>query len=296
VPDLSADDRFEEIKRLLDSTISEFQSLFQSAGGFEDSRVGNGWDPDRISPDICYLKPKPLGELVKIAEGRKRSLFRHKVFAFLRPPEQEVRMLEEPKLKLIPFWMIKGFHECFYFRGNSYTILLPDDVVAVEVEGRIRDLVGQEPREIVRLTTLPRRLLGRRDESAAKSIRLNDVTELAYMYREGSIFLDADGKEDLEAEAFFEGKVSLQKIPQNELPNHFPNAEVAATAMSKEELVRRLHAMIVKPPTAFSKILSNRFQITELVEYLVPVYSFAFEWRGQRRGVTMQGFTGGIFQ
>ena len=71
---MSIDDRFEEIKRLLESTIDEFQTLFQSAGGFEDSRVGNGWAPEKVAPEIYYLQPKPLEELVRIAEGRKRSL------------------------------------------------------------------------------------------------------------------------------------------------------------------------------------------------------------------------------
>lgn len=132
--------------------------------------------------------------------------------------------------------------------------------------------------------------------SGVKSVRLNDVTELAYMYKEGSIFLDAEGKEDLEAEAFFEGKIPLQKIRQGDLPKELPNSEVAASTISKEELVRRLHAMIVKPPATFSKILSNRFQVTELVEYLVPVYSFTFDYRGQQRGLKLHGFTGGVFQ
>jgi hypothetical protein len=295
VPDLAADDRFEEIKRLLDSTISEFQSLFQSAGGFEDSRVGNGWNPDSIQTDIYFLKPKPLDGLVRLAEDRKRSLFRNRVFKFLKPQEHHVRMLDEPKVSLIPFWMIRGFHECFYFRGSSYKIDLQDDVVAVEVEGRIRDLASQDSGEFLKLTSLRRRLLGMRDGSGAKSIRLNDVTELAYMYKEGSIFLDADGKEDLEAEAFFEGKVSPQKIRQEDLPREFPNSEIGATAMSKEELIRRLHAMIVKPPATFSKILSNRFQVTALSEYLVPVYAFTFDWRGQKKTIRLHGFTGAVF-
>jgi len=129
---LSADDRFEEIKRLLDSTINEFQSLFQSAGGFEDSRVGNGWDSEKLVPEIYFLEPKALGQLVKIAEGRKRSLFKNRLFSFLKPKDQDVHASEEPRLKLVPFRRVKGFHECFYFRGNSYKIDLPEDVVAVE--------------------------------------------------------------------------------------------------------------------------------------------------------------------
>lgn len=293
---MSTDDRFEEIKRLLDSTVSEFQSLFESAGGFEDSRVGNGWTPERIVPEIYLLQPKPLEEFTRIAEERKRSLFRHRILSFLKPLEHEVHLVGKPHLKLIPFWLIKGFHECFYFRGNSYKIDLPEDVVAVEVEGKIRDLVGRELSDVQGMAGLTRRLLGRRDWSGVKSFRLNDATELAYMYKEGSFFLNAEGKEDLEAEAFFERKLPLQEVSHQELAKQFPDAELGRSSLSKEELVRKLHAAIVRPPGTFSKILSNRFQITTLAQYLMPVYSFACESRGQRRELFVHGFTGGIFQ
>jgi hypothetical protein len=291
---LSTDDRFEEIKRLLDSTVSEFQSLFESAGGFEDSRVGNGWNPEKIVPEIYFLQPKPLSELTKIAEERKRSLFRNRIFSFLKAPEHEVQLAGKPGLKLIAFWLIKGFHECFYFRGSSYKVDLPEDVVAVELEGKIRDLVGRESSDSLRLTGLTRRLLGRRELAGVKSFHLNDVTELAYMYREGSLFANAEGKEDLEAEAFFEGELPLQEMSRQEIARQLPDATLAPSAVSKDELVRKLHSLIVRPPSTFSKILSNRFQITTLAEYLMPVFSFTFEWRGQRKELSVHGFTGGV--
>jgi len=293
---LSADDRFEEIKRLLDSTINEFQTLFESAGGFEDSRVGNGWNPEKVATEIYYLQPKPLEELSKIAEARKRSLFKNRVLSFIKPKEQNVVTSVEPRLKLMPFWRIKGYHECFYFRGNSYKIDLPEDVVAVEVEGKIRDLLGQESGDTQSLQNLAKRFLGRKEWAAVKSIRLGDVTELAYMYKEGSIFVDAEGKENLEAEAFFDRNLPLQKISADQLPKELPGAELGKSSITKEDLVRKLHAMIVKPPSAFSKILSNRYQITQLAEYLMPLYSFIYEWRGQRKELTVHGYTGGIFQ
>jgi hypothetical protein len=296
VPSLSTDDRFEEIKRLLDSTVSEFQSLFQSAGGFEDSRIGNGWTPEKITPEIYLLQPKPLEELLKIAEARKRSLFKHRVLTFIKPQEHEVKTLEKPRLKLVQFWLIKGFHECFYFRGNSYKIDLPEDVLAVEVEGKIRDLVGRENGEGQGITGLTRKLLGRRDLAGVKAFRLNDATELAYMYKDGSFFVDSNGKEDLEAEAFFERKLPLQKITEEELAAGFPDAELVRSSISKEDLVTRLHSATVKPPATFSRILSNRFQITTLAKYLMPVYSFTFEWRGQKKELSVHAFTGGFFQ
>jgi hypothetical protein len=293
---MSADDRFEEIKRLLDSTINEFQSLFQSAGGFEASRVGNGWTPEKMAPEIYYLQPKPLEQLTEIAEGHKRSLFKNRVVTFMKPKDQDVQTPTNPRLKLMPFWRVKGYHECFYFRGNSYKIDLPEDVVAVEVEGKIRDLLGRESVDSQGLTNFAKRLLGRKELTGTKSIRLGDVTELAYMYKEGSIFVDAEGKENLEAEAFFDRNLPLQRVTVDELKREFPNAELGPGSITKDELIRKLHAMVVTPPTAFSKILSNRFQITQLAQFLMPIFSFVFEWRGQRKELTIHGYTGGIFQ
>jgi hypothetical protein len=293
---MSTDDRFEEIKRLLDSTINEFQTLFQSAGGFEDSRVGNGWAPEKITPEVYYVQPKPLPELMKIADSRKRSLFKHRFLSFIKPRDQDVRPSQRPKLKLIPFWRVRGYHECFYFRGNDYRIDLGQDVVAVEVEGKIRDLVGSEPTDGQGIAHLAKRLLGRKDSSGAKSFRLSDVTELAYMYDDASLFVNAQGKEDLEAEAFFDRALPLTKTTMDELMLNNPDVEIATSSITKEELIRRLHALIVKPPTAFSKILSNRFQVSELAQYMMPIYAFPFEWRGQKKSISVHGYTGGIFQ
>jgi hypothetical protein len=214
----------------------------------------------------------------------------------MKPPQDEVHLSGGPSLKLIPFWMVKGFHECFYFRGNSYKIDIPEDVVAVEVEGKIRDLLRRGSGDSQGMSALTRRLLGKRDWEGVKSFHLNAATELAYMYKEGLFFVNADGQEDLEAEAFFEGKLPLQEMSHQEIAKQFPGARLAPSSASKEELVRRLHASVVKPPPTFTKILSNRFQITILTEYLMPVFTFAYMWHGKRKELSVHGFTGGIFQ
>jgi hypothetical protein len=290
---LAEDDRFDEIRKLLDSTISEFQSLFQSASGFEETRVGNGWTPEKIQVEVYYVQPRPLSDIARIAEARKRSLFGRRV-TFLRPRVEEVHPSAPPKFRFTPFWRIKGFHECFYFRGNSYRVPLPDDVIAVEVEGRVRDLVSENAAE-PKIVNLTKRILGQiRHASSGKSIRLSEVTELAYMFKDGSVFLNSDGKEDLEAEAFFEGNLPLKKIDMTDLNHVFPNAEITKGSLAKEDLVRRLHSLIVKPPATFSKILNNRFQVTELAEFLMPSYVFEYLWRGLSRKLEIHGYTGTI--
>ena len=116
------------------------------------------------------------------------------------------------------------------------------------------------------------------------------------MYNENSLFLNAQGKEDLEAEAFFDRSLPLKKTTYEELLLEYPGVEFDSNAITKEDLVQKLHAMVVKPPVTFSKILSNRFQVTQLAQYLMPVYSFVYEARGQRRTLSVHGYTGGIFQ
>ena len=289
---MTEDDRFEEIRKLLDSTLSEFQSLFQSASGFEETRVGNGWTPEKIEVETYYVQPRPLNDIIRIAEARKRSLF-GKRMTFLKSNVEDVNSSAPPRLRFIPFWRIKGFHECFYFRGNSYKVPLHDDVIAVEVEGRVRDLVGEDTTEPKKIASLTKRILGRHD-SAGKSIRLSEVTELAYMFKDSSLFVDSDGKEDLEAEAFFEGNVPLTKIAMTDLNRVFPNAEIIKGSLAKEDLIRRLHSLIVKPPTTFSKILNNRFQVNELTEFLMPSYVSEYVWKGQSRKLAIHGYTGAI--
>jgi len=289
---LTEDDRFEEIRKLLDSTLSEFQSLFQSASGFEETRVGNGWTPERVEPEIYYVQPRALVDIARIAEIRKRSLFGKRI-PFLRPREDEVTSPNPPKLRLIPYWRVKGFHECFYFRGNSYKVPLLDDVVAVEVEGKVRDLVGEDTTESKRIASFTRKILGRRD-SAGRSILLSEVTELAYIFKDSSLFVNSEGKEDLEAEAFFEGNLPLMKTTVQELNQIFPNADIVNGSIVKEDLIRRLHSIVVKAPATFSKILSNRFQVTELAQFLMPYYLFEYLWRGQSRKISIHGYTGAV--
>jgi hypothetical protein len=108
--------------------------------------------------------------------------------------------------------------------------------------------------------------------------------------------VNAQGKEDLEAEAFFDRPLPLKKTTIEELTSNYPGMEVATNSITKEDLVRKLHTIIVKPPSTFSRILSNRFQVSELAQYLMPIYSFAFEWHGQRKSISVHGYTGGIFQ
>jgi hypothetical protein len=116
------------------------------------------------------------------------------------------------------------------------------------------------------------------------------------MFDEGSLFVNAQGREDLEAEAFFDRDLPLKKATLEELSSLYPGVEIAANSIPKEDLIRKLHSMVVKPPATFTKILSNRFQVTQLAQYLMPVYSFVFEWHGQRKLISVHGYTGAIFQ
>jgi hypothetical protein len=53
------------------------------------------------------------------------------------------------------------------------------------------------------------------------------------LYKEGAIFVDAEGKENLEAEAFFDRNLPLQKVTGEELNRESPMAELGTGSITK---------------------------------------------------------------
>ena len=64
---MSEEDRLVKIKDLLDSTLAEFESVFKSAGTFDQSRVGNGWTPSSIPVQTYAIEAMPLDQAARTA-------------------------------------------------------------------------------------------------------------------------------------------------------------------------------------------------------------------------------------
>ena len=296
---LSEDERLDEIKRILGATVEQFESLFESARGFDESRVGNGWDPTNVRETTYMVTPMALNDALQLGESRKRSLFGLPLIRFFRIRLQEVKMLGAPKLQFVPFWVVQGYHECFFFRGSSYRINVADDVLAVEVEGRVRNLIAEE-KPFRFLPEGLRRTAGKLGSLLApkpKYFTVNDTTELARQYSEGTIYVDAYGREDVKLQEFMKSELPMREISD---PEQLMMSEIGTQLVqpieTKEGVVRKLHEKIVKAPRTFIKILSNRFEVTKLSSIYVPFYIFRYRHKGRVKELRMNGFTGEVVE
>jgi len=289
---LSEDERLAKIKDLLDSTVAEFESIFESAGGFDQSRVGNGWTPSSIPVQTYALDPMPVSEAAKIAESRKARLFGP--IGFLRFRSRRIETIADAALVFFPFWRAKGYHECFYFRGRTYRASAPEDVVAVQVGERIRPLTSEAKarRSILeRIIRVIRRILLARPEP--RYFTIDGATELAYQFREASVLVNGEGRADLSMEYFLEKKPPMRRMEKSEeVTYETPNAKFAPLNFTADQVVALLHGKVVQPPAVFSKILTNRFEVTELDLLELPVYLFRYRYLGRERELRIHGVTG----
>jgi len=289
---LSEDESLDEIKRILGATVEQFESLFESAGGFDESRVGNGWDPTNIRETTYMVTPMAFNDAVQLGESRKRSLFSLPLIRLLKIRLEEVKMIGAPKVQFVPFWVAQGYHECFFFRGNSYRINVGEEVLAV-----VRDLISDE-KPFQFLPEGQRRTSGKIGSllpPKMKYFTVNDATELAYQYSEGTIYVDTYGHEDVKLQEFMELGPPMREISD---PAQLMTSEIGMQLIQsievKEGVVRKLHERIVKAPRTFIKILSNRFEVTKLSLIYVPFYIFRYRHKGDVKELRMNGFTGEV--
>jgi len=289
---VSEDERLAKIKDLLDATLTEFEAVFKSAGTFDQSRVGNGWTPSSITVQTYAIDAMPYDQATKIAESRKARAFGP--MGWFRLRSRRIRIAGDPALVFFPFWRVRGYHECFYFRGKTYTATVPDDVIAVQVGGQIRTLasdVKAKRSAVGNVVVRMRRALLARPES--RYFRVDGATELAYQFREASVIVDGEGREDISMEYLLEKKMQMHRLEEHDKPgDHKAATKFAPLALKGEDAVRLLHSKLVKAPPVFNKILTNRFEVTELSLLELPVYVFRYRYLGREKELKIHGVTG----
>jgi hypothetical protein len=293
---MSEDDRLAKIKDLLDSTLAEFESVFESAGGFDQSRVGNGWTPSSIPVQTYAVNAMHPGDAAKIAESRKRRLFG--LLAFLTFRSRRIEEVGEPILIFFPFWRAKGYHECFYFRGKTYKATVPEDVVAVQVGTRLRALTSEVTIRrffLRKIGTMVRQIMFGRSEP--RYFMVDGATELAYQMTEGSVLVNGEGKTDLSMEYLLERRPQMQRLEKREeLKTETQAVKYLPLTFTAENVVGLLHGKVVRPPPVFNKILTNRFEVTELHLIELPVYLFRYRYLGRERELRIHGVTGELLR
>ena len=122
---------------------------------------------------------------------------------------------------------------------------------------------------------------------------MDGATELAYQFREASVIADGEGREDISMEYLLEKKTQMHRLEEHDKPgDHKAATKFAPLALKAEDAVRLLHSKLVKAPPVFNKILTNRFEVTELSLLELPVYVFRYRYLGRERELKIHGVTG----
>jgi len=274
--------------------LEEFQTLVERAGGFDDTRIGNGWHPASVKETLTTVAPQRSSEILqKVKSLRWRALG----MALSNFPKARTLKIEfeQPNLHYRPYWIAKAYHECFFFRGASYRVRTGDDVVAVEVDGKLRNLILRDPKASSLLEEFKKRLEKATGLMSAspRFFVLDGVTELARKYKEMSLYLDAHGRYDRQIERFIRRKPPLRPISSVEqLQRESDSAEIMPLHETKDSVIRRLTEVVVEPPKTFTRILSNRFEVTDLVLIYLPVYEVRYQYAKKQGIAYVNGSTG----
>jgi hypothetical protein len=293
---MGEEERFQEIKWLLNATIEEFDSFLKSAVGFEDVKVGNGWDPSKVPYFLYLLSAMPISEVTEIAEKKKIELFRS-VFWVLGPRREKIEMIGEPKTKFMRMWEIEGCHECFFFRNGSYHLKVKDDVVAMEVEGKLRNLVVEASSS--QNQTLGTGLDEKTSELLAqkpKYFAIDDVMELAYQSRRAHLFVDETGAEIREFGTLLDKRGKPESLSDRIALDDMLKGYLRDAIEKKKAVFEKLRSKIVKPPESFNKIVSNRFEVTRLNLFLVPFYHYQYRYGEKMKELNVNGLTGEVIE
>ena len=292
------EERLKQLKKYLSATLEEFESLVASSGDFDDTRVGNGWNPAGIEESIAVLPSKPTEELLSVLRptglhGLTLALRR------VRGKSISKLVVKSCRRMYVPFWLVKGFHECYYFRTASYKVPTREDVVAVEVEGSLKNLVLENSRPSSVLEILKMRIdrLAGLIADSPRHFVLDGVTELARSWKEMVLCLDRFGRMDPALELMLRSKPPLHRMKDSaELRRYVGETELAAMEASKETTIKELHKRIVSSPSSFTRILTNRFDVTELSLIYLPVLKVEYSSNGSAQIAAIDAYSGRILR
>jgi hypothetical protein len=291
---LKEEERIEEIRRYLDATLEEFQRLVDQAGGLDDNRVGNAWHPTGVKETLSTIAPMPPSAIIeKVRSVRWRALG----MALSNLPKARTLHItfEQPRLLYRPYWIAKAYHECIFFRGASYRVRTGDDVLAVEIDGKLRNLILRDTRSASFLGEVKGRI-----ERAAGLISqkprefiLDGVIELARKYKETSVYLDSHGRSDRHIERFFLRNPPLEQISSvDQIRRNDSSIRIMPLHEDKENVIKKLTEAVVQSPKTFTKILSNRLEVTSLILLYLPVYMVKYQYAKKEGVVSANGHTG----
>jgi hypothetical protein len=279
----------EDVRTQIASKLEKLRTLDKLAEEMPGRRQGNGWDPSKIAETTLRVVPQPLDRLVR--KAIRRGIFQRIKDSF-RPVSPMSRLAGTPTILYFPLWRVKGYHQCFYLRKATYRIRVDKDVVGVEVDGETRDLMMEEQETELVPDTFRRTLkrFSRLFMGERKYFNLKDVTELAVRHERAEMYVTSDGREGDVLDEVLDSRWKTERIFDiTQLNVEGTVARVAASGETKETVVRRFQDRVVRMPEMSKKILSNTFDIEELVQYYVPFVHFLFMRGGKLDQVIING-------
>jgi len=257
-------------------------------------KTGNGWDPNQVVEQVFKIEPISIKRAVEIAISSERKLKDR--FSKLVRGTKDALLVGTPTVEYIPIWKVKGFHECYYIRTNSYRVNVKDDVVAVEVEGTSRDLIFERKHSRLIPGAIIERLqkIGSFLSNESKYFIMKEALELATKRSDGELVLTGTGKAlSQDEDTALTSWRSKRIFDMNDLNLRGVKVNVHSS-VPKEALLNQFRDHVVHMPERFKQILSNRLQISELKRIYVPLIRVPFQEGLVPREVVVNGTSGDI--
>jgi hypothetical protein len=255
-------------------------------------KTGNGWDANQVIEQVFKIEPISIKRAIEIAVSANRT-FRER----LRRRQKDFELVGTPLVEFVPIWKVRGFHECYYIRNGSYKVNVKNDVVAVEVEGRSRDLMLERRHSRLIPAAIMDRLLRLSSflSNESKYFVVTDALELAIKESESELVVSGTGHPlSTDDEAELTSWKSKRIFDEGDLTVRGAKTQIREPALSKETLLSQFRERVIRMPDNFKQILSNRLQITELRRIYVPLIRVPLQKGLVPREVIVNGTTGEI--
>jgi hypothetical protein len=257
-------------------------------------KAGNGWDANQVIEQVFKIEPISIKRAVEIAVASNRTL-KQRLLNSIRGHRDEIGLVGTPTVQFVPIWKVKGFHECYYIRTNSYKVKVRDDVVAVEMEGRSRDLILE--RKHSRL--IPAAIMDRLQKlssflsNESKYFVITDALELAIKGSQAELVMSGAGRPiTSDDETELTSWKSVRIFDESDMKVRGVEVQVQEPALSKEALLAKFRERVMRMPEHFKQILSNKLQITELKRIYVPLIRIPMQTGLVPREAVVNGTTG----
>ena len=295
-PPLDEDTNSLALEAYLASRLQQIGEITPERRQVKGLQTGNGWNPDQVTELVFKIEPISMKRAAEIALSSNRSL-KNRILNKLKGQREESKIVEPPTVEFVPLWKVKGFHECYYLRSNSYKVSVKNDVVAVDVEGTSRDLIlERKHRSFIPSAIFDRfQKLGSFLSNESKYFLVSDALELATKKSEAELIMTGTGKtlsqdEEMRLTSWRNKRV----FDDSDLKVRGARTQIREATFTKQTLLNKFREQVIHMPERFKQILSNRLQILELKRIYVPFIRISVQKGLVPREVVLNGTNGEI--